>query len=282
MYRLLKFTGILLKNIPRKAGYFFFSLIAWFAFLTGGPRKETLKQNLSRITGKNPDSKTLWQNYRNYAMYYFDLFKDKKKLAESFDMKSFEPLAASVKQNLDKGAPMIVTTMHYGNWDLGGAILSYFFPGKVTVVVEELSGGAYKWFTETRSSWGMNVIKSTDVKAMLRVLKSGGILVLVSDRDLEKTGFNPLFFGKKAYIPSGPAKLSLMSGAPILFGVFKRLPDNPLKYSVFWDNTLINSEKLARTPENEEKITGELVSKFEAVLKQDPSQWCMLQKVWLE
>ena len=125
MYRLLKFTGILLKNIPRKAGYFFFSLIAWFAFLTGGPRKETLKQNLSRITGKNPDSKTLWQNYRNYAMYYFDLLKTKETCG-SFDMKSFEPLAASVKQNLDKGAPMIVTTMHYGNWDLGGAILSYF------------------------------------------------------------------------------------------------------------------------------------------------------------
>ncbi|HNZ30447.1 MAG TPA: lysophospholipid acyltransferase family protein, partial [Candidatus Goldiibacteriota bacterium] len=218
----------------------------------------------------------------NYAMYYFDLFKDKNRLMESLDAASFEPLALAIHSRIDKGMPVILSTMHYGNWDLGGALISRRFPGKVTVVVEELSGGAFKWFTETRSSWGMNVIKSTDVKGMLRVLKSGGLLVLVSDRDLEKTGFNPLFFGKKAYIPSGPAKLSLMSGAPVLFGVFKRRQGDPLKYEVFWDNTFINGDNIARTAENEIKLTEELVSKFETVLNNDPLQWCMLQKVWPE
>ncbi|MBN2755280.1 MAG: lysophospholipid acyltransferase family protein [Candidatus Goldbacteria bacterium] len=282
MYRLLKFTGMLLKNIPRSAGYFFFSALSSVFFILGGIRKQTLKDNLKHITGKVPDNSTLIKNYHNYARYYFDLFKNPSELSKSFDRASFQLLAETVKKHLDSGKSMIITTMHYGNWDLGGAILASYFPGKVTVVVEELSGGAFKWFTETRNGWGMNVIKSTDLKGMLKVLKSGGLLVLVSDRDLEKTGFNPLFFGSKAYIPSGPVKLSLMSGAPILFGVFKRMPSDPLKYSLFWDNTLLNDENLPRTPENEEKITKELVSKFETVLKQDASQWCMLQKVWLE
>lgn len=282
MYRLLKFTGLLLKNIPRKAGYFFFRLISCAAFLAGGLRKNNLTDNLTRVLGRKPSARELLKNYQNYAMYYFDLFKDKNTLIKNIDTASFEPLARAIHSRVDKGMPVIVTTMHYGNWDLGGALVSRRFPGKVTVVVEELSGGAFKWFTETRSSWGMNVIKSTDVKGMLRVLKSGGILVLVSDRDLEKTGFNPLFFGKKAYIPSGPAKLSLMSGAPVLFGVFKRRQDDPFKYEVAWDNTFINGENMARTPENEIKLTEELVAKFETVLNKDPLQWCMLQKVWLE
>jgi len=282
MYRLLKFTGVLLKNIPRTAGYFFFSALSYVFFILGGVRKQTLKENLKHITGIEPDNKTLIKNYQNYARYYFDLFKNPSELSKSFDRASFEHLAETVKKHLDNGKGMIITTMHYGNWDLGGAILASYFPGKVTVVVEELSGGAFKWFTESRSSWGMNVIKSTDLKGMLKVLKSGNLLVLVSDRDLEKTGFNPLFFGSKAYIPSGPAKLSLITGAPVLFAVFKRNPTDIFKYELSWDNTLINSENLSRTPENEEKLTKELVSKFETVLKQDASQWCMLQKVWLE
>lgn len=282
MYRLLKFTGMLLKNIPRTAGYFFFSAISLVLFTLDGNKKKILQDNLKHALGKLPDNRTLKKNYYNYARYYFDLFKNTSELSKSFNRESFKPMADTVKKYLDSGKSMIITTMHYGNWDLGGAILASYFPGKVTVVVEELSDEAFKWFTETRSSWGMNVIKSTNLKSMLKVLKSGNLLVLVSDRDLEKTGLNPLFFGKKAYIPSGPAKLSLITGAPVLFAVFKRNQADAFKYELSWDNTLINSENLPRTPENEEKLTKELVSKFETVLKQDASQWCMLQKVWLE
>jgi KDO2-lipid IV(A) lauroyltransferase len=117
---------------------------------------------------------------------------------------------------------------------------------------------------------------------MIRALKNGNVLVLAADRDLNYSGYKMDFFGKKAHIPSGPAKLSLLCNVPILFGVMERNKLDPTKYRVPFDTNIINAEKLPRTDENAELITREVIKRFEKRLLQDPSQWCVLQKIWVD
>jgi lauroyl/myristoyl acyltransferase len=282
MYHLLKTLVFIIKNIPRKAGYFFFRGFGLIMYLSGGKRKKDLTTNLTNVLGSRPPESILKTIYKNYAMYYFDLFCGNEKLLRDVDPASDVPLHDALQGAIDKYGGIIVVSMHYGNWDLAAAYLTSVMPGHVTVVVEELSPAMYRWFTETRKSWGTNIVSASDLKGMIRALKNGNVLVLAADRDLNYSGYRMEFFGKKAHIPSGPAKLSLLCNVPILFGVMERDRLNPLKYSVPFDTNIINTEKLPRTDENAELITREVIKRFEKKLAQDPSQWCMLQKVWVD
>ncbi len=283
MYMLLRFLQLILKNIPRKAGYFIFESFFKLAWLIPSGRRKQLIKNLSIIPSvKNPLITSL-EVYKNYARYYFDLYYDKDKILPSvMETQAFTASYEKSKQLLESRKGLIIISMHMGNWDFAGSFLSRMFPGRTNVVVEKLSPAAYRWFTETRTRWGMKVIESRDVKSMMRALKNGEVLVLVADRDLEKTGYKLTFFGKKAYIPSGPAKLALAHKVPIMLGVMVRDKKNPMIFIPVLHSDAINEQPMEKNEENSEKLSEQLVSLMERTLFEYPEQWCMLQKVWVE
>lgn len=282
MYILLKFLNIILSFIPRKIGYFIFETIGLLLFYLNKKKRENLKKNLSYALNSEIKNDLLKKVFKNYARYYFDLFQEREKLIPFTDEKKFEEGAIVVKNFLEKYGGCILASLHIGNWDYGGAYLSCLFPGKVNVVVERLSKDVFKWFKETREKWGMKVIDSSDIKSMLRVLKNKEILVLLIDRDLDKTGFKLELFGKKAYIPSGPAKLALTAKVPVMFAGMLRNQNNPLYFYPFYSQTYLNLDLLERNDENILKITENLIKLMENRIKENPEQWCMLQDIWCE
>jgi KDO2-lipid IV(A) lauroyltransferase len=283
MYYLLKFIGFFLKLIPRKFGYLLFEFFSIFFFVFTPKKRHNLKKNLSAVLNTGKISlKQLFAVYKNYARYYFDLFYPRNSFIKHIDEKLFENEKNKILSYLEKYNGCIVASLHLGNWDLGGAYLSYLFPGKINVVVERLSPAIFKWFKETREKFGMKVIESTDIKTMLKALKNKEVLVLLCDRDLEKTGFKIDFFGKKAYIPSGPAKLALTAKVPILFAALLRNKKNTLKFIPYSLPPDLNLDTLERNEQNVIYITRQLLNKMEKTIKENPEQWCMLQNIWCE
>lgn len=283
MYHLLKIIGFFLKLIPRKFGYLLFDFFSIFFFVFTPKKRNNLKKNLSVVLNRNKiSSKLLTDVYKNYARYYFDLFYPKNSLIKYIDEKLFQNTKNTILSYLEKYNGCLIASLHIGNWDLGGTYLSYLFPGKVNVVVERLSPDMFRWFKETRENFGMKVIESTDIKTMLKVLKNKEILVLLCDRDLEKTGFIIDFFGKKAYIPSGPVKLALTAKVPILFAFLLRNKNEPLKFVPSSLPPNLNLDTLERNKQNIMYLTKQLIFKMEEIIKENPEQWCMLQNIWYE
>ncbi len=282
MYILLKILNILFSFIPRKIGYLIFEFFGILLFHLNKKKRENLKKNLSYALNSNISDTLLKKIFKNYARYYFDLFQEREKLIPFTDKEKFSLGAEVVKNFIEKYGGCIIASLHIGNWDYGGAYLSYLFPGKVNVVVEKLSKDVFKWFKETREKWGMKVIESNDIKSMLKVLKSSEILVLLIDRDLDKTGFKLELFGKKAFVPSGPAKIALKAKVPIMFAGMLRNQINPLYFYPFYSQTYLNLDLLERNDENILKITKQLINHIEEQIKKNPEQWCMLQDIWCE
>jgi|GEM_PF-961333 len=278
---MLKLAGILLKNIPRKAGYFFFMSAGFIVSLFPSSRRLTVDCNLKTITGRRDIALMRSRVYMNYARYYFELFRDKKELLSLTDYASFEDSRRQMETMLQKYGGLILVSLHYNNWDLAGAFLSSLFPGRVNVVVEELSEKAFEWFTSTRGAWGMKVLKSTDLKGMLKALKNGNILVLLGDRDLEKNGHTINMFGRMAHIPSGPAKLALMAKVPVVFSTLERVNEKSFEFRAS-PITIINEPPMDRTEDNALLITKWLVKKYEEQIRSGPELWCMLQYIWCE
>jgi len=284
MYYLLKLLQNVLKNIPRRAGYFIFELLFLFNLIfLPSKRKATLKKNLAHVLGREAPDSMVREVYKNYARYYFDLYQDKDKIFPHVTVTpQFHSSHDISNELLKKKRGLIILSLHMGSWDFAASYLAKMYPGRANVVVEKLPEAAFKWFTETREITGMKVIDEYDIKSMIRALKNNEVLVMVTDRDLDKKGYKLDFFGKKAYIPSGPAKLALTCGTPIMFGTMTRDKKDPLKFIPFYDPTVINGEALERTEENALKLTQQIIGLMEKYISEYPEQWCMLQEVWLE
>ncbi len=283
MYILIKLLHAILSVIPRNIGYAIFNFFAIILFYLNKKKRYNLKKNLSyTLNDTNISDDLLKKVFKNYAYYYFDLFQKRENLISFTDKEKFDEGAQIVKKFIGKYGGCIIASLHIGNWDYGGAYLSFLFPGKVNVVVEKLSKDIFKWFKETREKWGMKVIDSNDIKSMLKVLKNDEILVLLIDRDLDKTGFKLELCGKKTFIPSGPAKLALTAKVPIMFAGMLRNQNNPLYFYPFYDKEYLNLDILERNDKNILTITKELIKHMEKTIKKNPEQWCMLQDIWCE
>jgi phosphatidylinositol dimannoside acyltransferase len=281
---LLKFAELIIQNIPRKAGYFVFSLFGSLFLIFGKKRRETLRYNLKRAASTGFSEKMLKKTFTIYAKYYFDLFRDRKELLSHIEPEGDAYFKShtipAINGFLAQKRGCIFISTHSGNWDVAGSYAASLLPGKVNVVVEKLSPALYAWFTSTRTRFGMKVLDASDIKSMIRVLKSGEVLILLGDRDLDRLGYKMDFFGEKAFIPSGLSKLALMTDSAVFTGICTRTAKD--EYRVMLSDDVLNTEKAERTDENLESLTKKIVSSMETLIRTDPAQWCMMQQVFVD
>ncbi|MFA5099865.1 MAG: lysophospholipid acyltransferase family protein, partial [Candidatus Omnitrophota bacterium] len=102
------------------------------------------------------------------------------------------------------------------------------------------------------------------------------IVALVGDRDFSNdAGIITEFFGKKTYLPKGPAGFALKTGALILPGFMIRNPDDTF--------TLRLEKPIVCSPSDTiETITDKYKSIIEKYIVEYPHQWYMFRKFWAE
>jgi lauroyl/myristoyl acyltransferase len=85
------------------------------------------------------------------------------------------------------------------------------------------------FIVESRARIGWEIVfQDAGLRPLLRALKSGKMLGTVPDQDIRRAaGIFVPFFGRDAYTSTGPASLSVFSGAPILLGFLRRRPGGP-------------------------------------------------------
>jgi KDO2-lipid IV(A) lauroyltransferase len=136
---------------------------------------------------------------------------------------SFEHVAEARAHG--KGA--VLVTGHFGAFEaLGGAIahaghpVHFLVRGQTNAAVDDL-------LQAMRRSLGVGVIHhgGAGVREALRVLRNNECLAIVADQDAGRDGVFVDFFGSPASTPRGPAEFVLRTGAPLVTGVLRRLPD---------------------------------------------------------
>lgn len=140
--------------------------------------------------------------------------KIKKKLDEIIDVEGIH----NIDTALAKGNGVVAVSAHFGNWEL----ISIYFAHKgypSNILARPIYYEKYnEWVAFLRSSMGVNVVYRTESPVkLLRILKNNGLLGIVADQDIASVeGVFVDFFSRKAYTPSGPVKLALAAGAPLI------------------------------------------------------------------
>jgi KDO2-lipid IV(A) lauroyltransferase len=104
------------------------------------------------------------------------------------------------------------------------------------------------------------------------------LIALVADRDLSKNGVDVNFFGHPARMPAGPAVLSIQTGAPLITA-FVRYLEFGIEITF---EPAIQVPSDGTTNSKVATMIQESASRLEAHLREHPTDWHMLQRIWID
>ncbi|MEL6889990.1 MAG: phosphatidylinositol mannoside acyltransferase [Actinomycetota bacterium] len=217
-----------------------------------------------------------------YARYWIESFRlpslSRRAVDRGFDAGDYDP---HITGALAAGNGCILALPHLGGWEWAGRwIADQGHP--ITVVVEQIEPPElFDWFVNLRSELGMHVVPlgPTAGGEVVAALRRNEIVCLLSDRDIQRTGPTVEFFGEETTLPGGAATVALRTGAPILpTAVY--FADGVDQHHAWVRPPLTVDRRAKRLREDVHRITQQLATELERLIRRAPSQWHMFQPNW--
>ena len=283
MYLLYLFAWKLIAVLPEKSAYKLADYVSDRIYKKNGKGIKRLRGNYGRVMPEYSPQKLeelTKLGMRSYLRYWFDTFRLSK-----WSKNRIISTTQVIRENLLRDPILskqgcIVALPHAGNWDHAAA---YFCSTGITLtaVVEKLKPEAiFKKFLAYRESIGIEAIshKEKTIPILTERLQAGKLIALVADRDMSRNGIEVNFFGKTSKMPSGPAILAIKTGAPLITAYVRYTPGG---IEIIFDETL----KPTNSGSEEEQIkiiTQSMADNFAKRIKENPVDWHMLQRIWVD
>ncbi|HNX74071.1 MAG TPA: lysophospholipid acyltransferase family protein [Candidatus Rifleibacterium sp.] len=175
-----------------------------------------------------------------------------------------------------KGA--IIVSGHFGLWEIIPPWLALHGFNVTTVVRRQNNRFVDAWFEDMRQRHGARTTDSGyGIRDILKSLRQGHILALMVDQDNGKQGIFVKFFKRWASAPTGPALISLKTGAPIVpVAIF---PDYERQHKIkIWP--AIFPGQFSNDLAGQQKLTASFTAILEEIVKKQPEQWFWLHRRW--
>ena len=283
MYLLYLIAWKLIALLPEKSAYKLADYVSDRIYKKNGKGIKRLRGNYGRVMPEYSPQKLeelTKLGMRSYLRYWFDTFRLSK-----WSKNRIISTTQVIRENLlrdpiQSKQGCIVALPHAGNWDHAAA---YFCSTGITLtaVVEKLKPEAiFKKFLAYRQSIGIEAIshKEKTIPILTQRLQAGKLIALVADRDMSRNGIEVNFFGKTSKMPSGPAILAIKTGAPLITA-YVRYTSGGIE--IIFDETL----KPTNSGSEEEQIkiiTQSMADNFAKRIKENPVDWHMLQRIWVD
>lgn len=273
----------LVRHMPEKLAYGLARFTADQIYRKNGKQIERLRSNYARVHPEfnQPQLELLVkEGMRSYLRYWCDTFRLPSWNKEKIKRDVITENANFLTDPVDAGRGCIVSLPHAGNWDHAGAYfcsLGY----KVVTVAEHLEPEKlFRKFLEYRETIGMEVLDASarSLATLSQRLRAGGLVALVADRDLSKSGVNVDFFGFPSRMPVGPAALALQTGAPLVTAFVSYEPD---KIRIVFQKPIATPAEGTQT-EKMAHMIQECADRFAAHIFDRTADWHMLQRIWID
>ena len=273
----------LVRHMPEKAAYRVARFAADQIYKRGGKQIDRLRSNYTRVrpelSGEDLE-KLVREGMRSYLRYWCDTFRLPSWSPTKISSEVITENEHFLTDPVDEGRGCVVSLPHAGNWDHAGA---YFCSKgyKVVTVAEHLEPEKlFRKFLSYREKIGMEVLDASarSLGVLSQRLRAGGLVALVADRDLSRSGVNVEFFGYPSRMPIGPAILSIQTGAPLITAFVSYEPKG----------IRIVFQKAIEVPDNgtqSEKAAAmiqESAKRFEDHIRERTVDWHMLQRIWID
>ncbi|MDD3627614.1 MAG: lysophospholipid acyltransferase family protein [bacterium] len=177
-----------------------------------------------------------------------------------------------LESNLRSDRGIILLTPHLGNWEVTAAALSLFGYKFAVLAKEVYDLRLNNVILKVRGGRKIINIPRDSIITAIKYLKQGYILGILPDQATDVSGIYIDFFGKPAYTPTGPAKLSIKTGIPIL--LFYNYRDSLGRINIVFDKFI------EKEYSDEEELTKVWSRYFEEYITRYPEQWVWMHERW--
>ena len=186
-----------------------------------------------------------------------------------------------LKAGMAPGKGTVITTGHFGSWDLAGAVAARHVP--VSAVVDTFNDERLNSLLQGhRRDKNVEIIPVAGApRRVLRELKDGRAVAIVVDRPVGPEHSVPVtFFGRRAYVPAGAGALAVKSGAAILPGYFWYAPKAGYYIRTFPPMFPRPVNTSVERTEEIRRLTQYMFDCQEEVVRHSPAQWFMFRRFW--
>lgn len=187
--------------------------------------------------------------------------------------------AENLHTALAEGKGAIVFLPHFGNWELLSLVYGALIPHRAKALAFPIKNtrlNAYIW--RYREQMSLKLIpRNRAIRETLSALKNNQAVGFFADQNAGPEGVFVDFLGKLASAARGPTVLARKTGAPLLFSLSVRQPND--RHRVYISSP-IHIEPSDNLEQDVETYTTQMLAQLEAYIHKYPEQWLWLHNRW--
>jgi KDO2-lipid IV(A) lauroyltransferase len=287
----LAYSGIAVAgHTPPRVRHAVASALTSASYLGWRSKRRVTRQNMAMVLGL-PATHVLvrraalrsWSNYGRTAaslicLPYVDMVDIDAHTQDLTDGMTWRDCVGSA---MAPGKGTIITTGHFGSWDLAGAIAARHVP--LSAIADTFKDPRLNSLLQ-----GHRRAKSVDIipvagaarRAMQELLAGRAVAVVVDRPVARDRGVEVTFFGRRTYVPAGSATLAVKSGAAVMPGYVWYASDNGYYIRAFAPMFPRAVSTAGERAQEVRRLTQYMLACQEEVVRQCPTQWFMFRRFW--
>jgi lauroyl/myristoyl acyltransferase len=275
---------------PPRVRHVLASTVTSASYLGWRSKRLVTQQNMATVLGLPANHALVrraalrsWSNYGRTAaallcLPYVDMLDID---ARTQDLTEGMSWRECVQLAMAPGKGAIITTGHFGSWDLAGAIAARYVP--LSAIVDTFKDPRLnRLLQDHRREKNVEIIPVSGApRRAMQELSAGRALAIVIDRPVARErGVEVTFFGRRTYVPAGAAALAVKSGAAVMPGYVWYAASNRYYIRAFppvFPRPVGNGTERAREIR---RLTQYMFACQEEVVRQFPTQWFMFRRFW--
>lgn len=268
--------------LPRRVQYALSRPVSRLYYMAHADARRNVQSNLRGLLGPEASERLVRREargvFRSFGYYLCEFFSSAHWDAEFFDSHCIINGREHVDAALKHGRGAIFCPGHYSSWELGAMLVAHMGVPITAVVQAHADPENHALFVKQRAAKGIHVVASQHgAKGALRALRSNQTVALMGDRSTGGPQVPVTFFGKTAWLPQGPWRIALISGAALLPTFIVRRANCNFTLDI---GAPIPHPEAGTLQERMRAMAQAWAQCFEARLRADPSQWAAFTDVW--
>ena len=285
VYWLFRLSIVLTRWMPLRLGYWFGERVALICYVVIFPRhRKALNANLAHVL-RSDDARYVdsvaRRAFRNFGKFVIDFIHYPLLTREEVRARLRFEQWDELREIAASGRGIVIASMHFGNWDLGGAALATVgLP--VNAIAETFRYGPMNDLVQgSRAKLGMKIIGREHVGLdTFRALRRGEMLALLIDVPEPEFGIYVDFFGAPAFVSSAPARIALRTNAWVMPAVVLRGPEDDLVIRPVIDLGLRDFQKTGDEERDVRELTRLILRALESAVRGHEDQWFIFRRMW--
>ena len=272
----------MVRLLPERRAQALFRRVADEVYRRRGAGVRRLRSNLGRVRpdlGDDALEDLTREAVRSYLRYWCETFRLPSWPLDDLVRRTRTVDEHLVREALALGRGVVVPLPHMANWDWAGAWACAEVSPLWTVAERLRPERLYDEFVAYRRTLGMTILPLSGGEAAFPRLegwvRAGGLVCLLADRDLTRTGVEVRLCDAAARLPRGPALLARRTGAPLV----------PVTLHYEGDTMTLTFHPAVPHADGDDGLramTQGVADAFTRALREHPQDWHMMQRVFVD